>query len=89
MVRVGKKGQRKAKKPTAEESYLQEIQNELKKNKHRICETVCVFHGSTIVETSSAGVSCNQLADGFHLTYKEICLYWNRKTLSHDIIVMC
>ncbi|CBK24993.2 uncharacterized protein [Blastocystis hominis] len=39
MVRVGKKGQRKAKKPTAEESYLQEIQNELKKNKHRICET--------------------------------------------------
>lgn len=89
MVRAGRKGQRRAKKPTAEESYLQEIQNELKKNKHRICETVCILPSSAIVETSAAGVSCNQLADGFYLAYKEICLHWNREALSHDITVMC
>lgn len=89
MARTGRKGQRKTKKPTAEESYLQEIQNELKKNKHRICETVDLSLRGDIVETSPAGIRCDQLAYGFHIAHKKVRLLWNGEALAYDITVMC
>lgn len=79
MARTGKRGPRKEKKPLPEDNYLQEVQNELKKNKHRICETVCIL---LYFQITRDAVNKNQLL----LTFLWIlsCIQRNLCTLDQE-----